>query len=88
MMDRLRESKWVYGLMSVLLAFVFWLYVRTDQDPTGEMTLRNIPVQTSGANVLTQQGLTVSGLSAETVSLRVQAPATVQNALYQNREDI
>ena len=88
MMDRLRESKWVYGLMSVLLAFVFWLYVRTDQDPTGEMTLRNIPVQTSGANVLTQQGLTVSGLSAETVSLRVQAPASVQDALYQNREDI
>ena len=88
MMDRLRESKWVYGLMSVLLAFVFWLYVRTDQDPTGEMALRNIPVQTSGANVLTQQGLTVSGLSAETVSLRVQAPASVQDALYQNREDI
>ena len=88
MMDRLKESKWVYALMSVLLAFVFWLYVRTDQDPTGEMTLRNIPVQLSGVNVLTQQGLTVSELSVEEVSIRFQAPASVQDALYQNRGDI
>ena len=88
MMDRLRDSKWVYVLMSVLLAFVLWLYVRTDQDPTGEMTLRNIPVQLSGVNVLTQQGLTVSGLSVEEVSVRFQAPASIQDALYQNREDI
>ena len=27
MMERLKESKWVYVLISVVLALTFWLYV-------------------------------------------------------------
>ena len=88
MMGRLRESRWVYILTSLLLAFVFWLYVRTDQDPDSSAALRNIPVQLTGVNVLTQQGLTVSGLSTETVTLRIQAPASIQDELYQSRENV
>ena len=34
MMERLRESRWVYILISVLLAVVFWLYIRDTEDPT------------------------------------------------------
>ena len=32
MMERLRESRWVYILLSVLLAVVFWLYIRDTED--------------------------------------------------------
>ena len=81
MMERLKESKWVYILISILLALVFWLYVRAEVNPSGTITLRNVPVQLSGVSVLTQQGLTVSNLSADTVTLRLEAPASVQDDL-------
>lgn len=88
MMERLKESKWVYILISILLALVFWLYVRAEVNPSGTITLRNVPVQLSGVSVLTQQGLTVSNLSADTVTLRLEAPASVQDDLYQYRDDV
>ena len=32
MMEHIRESKWLNILMSVLLAVLFWLYVRAELD--------------------------------------------------------
>ena len=42
MMGRLRESKWVYVLLSVLLAVLFWFYVRAEVDPTQPYTIHNV----------------------------------------------
>ena len=39
MMERLRESRWVYVLISVALAITFWLYVRAEQDPMDDSWL-------------------------------------------------
>lgn len=86
-MERLRESKWVYVLLSILLAIVFWLYVRAELDPPQASWFYNVPVQITGESVLTRQGLTVSALSAEEVSLRVEAPASVLDSLSRNRKD-
>ncbi len=86
-MERLRESKWVYMLLSILLAVVFWLYVRAELDPPQASWFYNIPVEITGESVLTRQGLTVSALSAEEVSLRVEAPASVLDNLARNRKD-
>ena len=36
MMGRLRESRWLYVLLSVVLAVMFWLYIRAELDPTQE----------------------------------------------------
>lgn len=77
MMGRLRESKWVYVLLSVLLAVLFWFYVRAEVDPTQPYTIHNVRVELTGTNVLTSQGLTVAGLSTETVNLRIEAPTSV-----------
>ena len=87
-MGRFRDSKWVYVLLSILLAIVFWLYVRAEQDPTSPAWFYNLPVVQTGNNVLTQQGLTVAGLSQETVSLRVEAPASVLDSLSRNKSEI
>ncbi|MGI5963093.1 MAG: YbbR-like domain-containing protein [Lawsonibacter sp.] len=88
MMQRLRESKWSYMLLSIVLALIFWLYVRTELDPADSTWLSNIPVEITGSTVLTRQNLTVAELSAETVSLRVNASTSVINQLVRNREDI
>ena len=88
MMKRLRESKWSYVFMSVVLAVLFWFYVRTDLDPADSTWINNVPVEITGSTVLTRQSLTVADLSSETVSLRFQAATSVINTLVRNREDI
>lgn len=70
MMERLRESKWVYILLSIILAVVFWLYVRAELDPQDSDWIHNIPVEITGSAVLSRQGLTVSLLSAEEVDIQ------------------
>ena len=88
MMERLRDSKWVYILLSLLLAVIFWMYVRLEVDPEDSTTLYHIPVELTGTNVLTGQGLTVTGISAEEVNLRVSATVSVIDNLIRYRDDI
>ena len=88
MMERLRENRWVYILLSVLLAFIFWYYVRAELDPSQPTWFRNIPVVESGNSVLARQGLTVSELSQDTVDLYIEAPASIREALLRNRKEI
>lgn len=88
MMERLRESRWVYVVLSVLLAFIFWYYVREELDPSQPTWFRDIPVVQSGNNVLSRQGLTVAELSQDTVDLYIEAPASVREALSRNRKEI
>lgn len=81
MSERLRENKWFYTVLSVILAILFWSYVRTVEDPQQSNWMRNIPVELTGSSVLTQQGLMVSELSHEEVDIQIEAPASVQDAL-------
>lgn len=88
MMEKLRDSRWVYVLLSVVLAVVFWMYVRTVQDPTQTETFRNVRVELTGTSVLTSQGLTVADLSQSTVELKIEAPLSVINNLHRYRSDL
>lgn len=87
-MERLRESKWVYVLLSILLAVIFWFYVRVELNPTSPVWFTDIPVVQTGKNVLTQQGLTVAGLSHDRVNIRIEAPANVLDTLTRSKKDI
>jgi YbbR domain-containing protein len=87
MIDRLRESKWIYVPLSILLAFLFWLYVRASVDPTQNATFRGVRVEMTGTSMLTYQGLTVVGLSDETVDLYLEAPVSVSTELSRYRKD-
>lgn len=88
MLGKLRESRWVFILLSIILAVIFWAYVRGVVDPDDSTTLHNVRLEVTGTSVLTGQGLTVSGLSQETVDLHVEAPSSVINNLVRYREDI
>lgn len=88
MMERLREKKWVYALLSIFLAVMFWLYVRAVDETVMTTWIRNVQVVQTGKNVLTQQGLTVADLSDDTVDLKISASASVRDALLRSQKDI
>ncbi len=77
MIDRLKESKTFYICLSVLLATMFWMYVRQVEDPVMGGTVWNVPVELTGETVLASQGLAVAEISHDTVDLKVDAPASV-----------
>ncbi|MBO5341000.1 MAG: hypothetical protein J6A62_08395 [Oscillospiraceae bacterium] len=68
-MKSIKESKWLYILISILIASTIWMYVRVGEDPELENRVRDIPVTVSGDRVLENQGLMVDSLSHECVTL-------------------
>ena len=75
-------------LLSVLLAFTFWYYVRAELDPSQPTWFSNVPVVITNSSVLTRQGLTVSALSHDTVDLYIEAPVSVRENLIRNRSEL
>ena len=88
MMGRLKESRWMYILPSIVLAIIVWAYVRAAVDPNGATNIHNVRVETTGANVLASQGLTISDISPQTVTLRVEGPTSARTELMLNRSGL
>lgn len=68
-MKSIKESKWLYILLSILIATSIWMYVRAGEDPEMENRVRGIPVFVTGDRVLENQGLMIDAISQQTVSL-------------------
>lgn len=88
MMGRLLEKRWVCVLLSVLLAIVFWAYIRAAVDPNGTATIHNVQVETTGTNVLTSQGLTIADISPQVVELSVEGPNSARTDLIRQRNNL
>lgn len=88
MMAKLKESRWVYVVLSILLAIVFWSYIRAAVDPTGTTNIHNVRVEITGAGVLASQGLAVSEISPQTVELPVEGPTSARSNLLRNRNGL
>ena len=88
MMARLKESRWIYILLSILLALAFWFYVRASVDPNGTTPSHNVRVETTGTSVLASQGLTISDISPQVVELRVEGPNSARADLLRNRSGL
>ena len=73
-MRQFRNSKGFYVLLSVCMATMLWMFVRQSIDPAQDGVIRTIPVVISGEHVLEDQGMTVKSITAETVTLKVNAP--------------
>lgn len=80
-MKPLSSYKAPYMLLSVFLAFLFWLYVIDVEDPDQSYTYRDVATVISGENILESQGLTIASLSHDTVDLTIQAPISTLNQL-------
>lgn len=77
------NNKKVVVAISILLAFIFWLAIVTGETPTIERTLTKIPIslETDGS-VVGELGLDeISGVTDQTVSVKLSGPAYVLNQL-------
>lgn len=83
----LNNKKFVIAI-SIILAFVFWLAIVTGETPTIEKNLTKVSVtlETTGS-VVSQLGLDeISGVTEQTVSVKLSGPAYVLNGI--TAEDI
>lgn len=80
-MKPLSQHRFPYILISVFLAFIFWLYVIEVEDPERSQVYPNVPVTLVGENILENQNLTVTGLSHSSVDLAISAPVSTHNAI-------
>lgn len=83
-MGKLRESKWVYILLSVLIAAILWLYVGKEADPVKTQSFGNIAVTFTGVDQLESQGLTISKGTEQKISVRIQARNSILRELAQD----
>ena len=65
------KSKFGAVLLSFVCAFCLWLYVITAVNPGSAETYYNIPIVWEGETVLNENGLMVTGVSSNTVNLRL-----------------
>ena len=65
------KRKFVYGLLSVLIAFGLWLYVVTVVNPEWEETFYNIPVALENEQILHDRGLMLVSDEDPEVTLRL-----------------
>lgn len=72
-MEKIKDGKWIYVLLSLIIAFVLWLYVGKEVDPEGSQSYSNIPVTFTGVDKLEELGLTISSGMDQTVTVRVRA---------------
>lgn len=77
MIDRLKENRTFYICLSVVLAVLFWLYVREVEDPVMDGNVWNVPIELTGESILATQGLAVAEISENTADFKVKAPASV-----------
>lgn len=82
-MKKLTDSRWFYILVSILMAFVLWVYVGKEANPIATGTIRNVQVVFSGLDVLEERGLMISDGASQTVSLNIQARREVFKRLSQ-----
>ena len=85
---KILNSKIFYMVVSLLLAFVLWLYVGREANPEVTSTLSRVQVVFSGLESLDQRGLMISEGAEQTVSLRIRATRDVWNRLNQGETTV
>lgn len=80
---KILDSKIFYMVISLLLAFVLWVYVGREANPEVTNTIGQVQVVFSGLESLEQRGLMISEGAEQTVSLRIRATRDVWTRLNQ-----
>ncbi|MCI8479189.1 MAG: hypothetical protein HFE97_12810 [Oscillospiraceae bacterium] len=83
-MGKQRDGKWVYMILSLLIAMVLWVYVGKEADPVKNQFFNNIPVTLTGVDRLEEQGLILSNGADQKVSLRLEARNSILKELAED----
>lgn len=87
----MQNKKWLSFLIALLVAIGLWVYVVTVENPEGEDTLYNIPVNFSGEDVLREDyELIITGDNVTTsgVTLTFSGKRTDLKRLAENKDEI
>lgn len=71
MRTRKKNQKVFQMILALVVAMVLWLYVINVENPTGTAHLRDLPVQLQGVETMEENGLMVTDLSRDTISVRL-----------------
>ena len=80
MAKKLLDNKFLYVVLSVILAFCLWYYVTTVEGDSRTNTISNIPVTFIGQDVLMENGLMITS-EPPTVDIEFRASATTWQRL-------
>ena len=78
-MGKLKNKRWPFIVLSILLACALWLYIRSQGDTDGSKPMSHLPIVFSGEENLESRGLMVSSGAGQTVNIRVRGPWTTVN---------
>ena len=56
-MGKIKDSKWTYVVLSLLLSVILWFYVTTTLNPEKDDYVRGVQVVFNGEDLLAQRGL-------------------------------
>lgn len=84
-MGKLKDSKWFYVALSIVLAVALWAYVQVEYDPEKSTTFHNLPINLVGEDVLESRGLMVSSVTPDGVSITFHGATSALRTLTQNR---
>lgn len=85
----MKQNKYLTMFISLLAAICLWIYVITVVNPDGEITIDNIPVSFTGAEVLREDhDLLIAGDYTEFVSVRFSGKNSDLKRLEQNSDEI
>lgn len=68
---RMKNSKALSVLLSILIACIMWVYVVNTENPDIDDTIHDVPVVMEGTDVLEERGLILTGLSLKDMDLRL-----------------
>ena len=71
-MEKIKESKWTYVILSILVAVIMRLYVGDSLNVETTLDLRNIPVVFEGEENLADRGLMITDGANQTVNLKLR----------------
>ena len=83
-MGKIKDSKGLYVAISILLAIIFWLYVRAENDIPMENVVRGIPIQIANEDVLESRGLMVSEVEPAAINITFEGSSSVVPRLNRN----
>ena len=83
-MGKLKNKRWPFIVLSILLACALWLYIRSQGDTDGTKPVNHLPIVFSGEENLESRGLMVSEGAGQTVNIRVSGQWTTVNKVTQN----
>lgn len=77
MFKKIKNSKWLYVVLSILMAIILWGYVIREANPDQTKTIKNISITFTGTDVLETRHLIISQGASQTMNLDIRAKLDV-----------